>query len=72
MWGGLGAFFGKIFSSLLETFFKDREVKQLRQEKLEGKDEAIRFKSEEAKVMSAPSRSRRDTLKQLREHESED
>ena len=72
MWTVIGSIFGKIFGSLLETFFKDREVKQLREEKLEGKDEAIRLKSEEAKIMSAPSRSRRDTLKQLREHEQED
>lgn len=72
MWAGIGTIFAKIFGSLLETFFKDREVKQLREEKLEGKDEAIKFKSEEARIMSRPSRSRSDTLKQLREHEQED
>lgn len=72
MWAAIGSIFGKIFGSLLETFLKDQEVKQLREEKLEGKDEAIRLKTKEAEVMSAPSRSRRDTLKQLRSNEQED
>lgn len=68
----LTGIFGSIFSSLFETFLKDREVKNLRQEKLEGKDEAIRFKTKEAKLMSSPSRSRSDTLEQLRKHEQKD
>lgn len=72
MWVGISTILAKIFGSLLDSFFRDREVKQLREEKLEGKDEAIKFKSKEAKEMSNPSRSRSDILKQLREYEQKD
>ncbi len=61
-----------ILTSLLEAFLRNKESKDLRNEKLEAKDGAIELKNIEAKILSEHTGSKPDTLERLRtKHKSE-
>lgn len=64
----LSGILSSIFKGLFDHLFGDREKKQLQEEKLKGKDDAIKFKTKEASTMSEPVRTKSDILDELRKH----
>lgn len=62
---------GAILASLLDTFLRNKEVKDLRDEKLEAKDDAIKLKTIEARIMAEHSNIKPFTIDRLRKHTKE-